>query len=72
MYTPSFLPLAACDTAACAYLLRFMSFYDHGRDISIPCDKAGNVDLNNLSERLRNTYLGARAMVGLEYSCPTV
>jgi hypothetical protein len=72
MYSPSFLPRAACDPAACAYLLRFMSCDDRGQDVSVPCDEAGNVDLNALTEHLRNTYLGARAMVGRDYSCPTV
>ena len=72
MTTQSFLPRTACDTPTCAHLLRFMSLYDRGRGVSVPCDEAGNVDMNSLSERLRNTYLGARAMVGREYSCPTV
>ena len=38
----------------------------------MPCDEAGHVDLDSLGERLRMAYLGARAMVGREYACPTV
>ena len=58
--------------ALCPHLLRFMSLYDCGRGVSVPCDEVGNVDMDSLTERLRTTYLGARAMVGREYSCPTV
>ncbi|MBU4180078.1 MAG: hypothetical protein A3E51_00905 [Burkholderiales bacterium RIFCSPHIGHO2_12_FULL_67_38] len=72
MNTPSVLPRAACDPAACAYLLRFLSRDGRGQDVTVPCDEAGNVDMNALTEHLRNTYLGARAMVGRDYSCPTV
>jgi hypothetical protein len=72
MNTPSFLPRAACAPAACAYLLRFLSRDDRGQDVTVPCDEAGNVDMNALTEHLRNTYLGARAMVGRDYLCPTV
>jgi hypothetical protein len=72
MNTPSFMPRAACAPAACAYLLRFLSRDDRGQDVTVPCDEAGNVDMNALTEHLRNTYLGARAMVGRDYLCPTV
>lgn len=72
MISQSFFPLTACATATCSHLLRFMSLYDRGRSVSIPCDETGNVDMNSLTEGLRVTYLGARAMVGREYACPTV
>ena len=58
--------------AACSYLLRFTSLHDRGRGISVPCDKVGNVDIDSLTLRLRTAYFGARAMVGQEYSRPTV
>jgi hypothetical protein len=57
---------------AASYELRFDSAYKPGRGVSIPCDDAGRVDLDALSERLRTAYLGARAMVGREYLYPTV
>lgn len=63
-------PLAA--PAACSHELRFESLHHPGRGIVVPCDAAGCVDLNRLPERLRNAYLGARAMVGREYAYPTV
>jgi hypothetical protein len=52
--------------------LYFASLYQPGRGVVVPCDEAGNVDLDSLSDRLRTTYLGARAMVGREYLHPTV
>ena len=52
--------------------LRFVSLYDPGRGVTVPCDATGRVDLDALSERLRTAYLGARAMVGREYAYPTV
>jgi hypothetical protein len=52
--------------------LRFISLHNRGRGVSIPCDVGGKVDLDGLSERLRLAYFGARAMVGRDYSCPTV
>jgi len=55
-----------------AHELLFASLYHPGRGIAVPCDADGHVDLNRLSERLRNTYLGARALVGREYAHPTV
>ena len=58
--------------AACSHLLRFASLYDPGRALAVPCNAAGIVDMDSLTQRLRITYLGARALVGREYACPTV
>jgi hypothetical protein len=52
--------------------LRFTSLHNRGRGVSIPCDVGGKVDLDGLPERLRLAYVGARAMVGRDYSFPTV
>lgn len=60
------------DKPAYAHELRFASAYHPGRGVSVPCDEHGEVNLNALPDRLRNAYLGARAMVGREYLCPTV
>ncbi|MEZ5665633.1 MAG: hypothetical protein R3E94_19205 [Burkholderiaceae bacterium] len=54
------------------YELRFYSLFQPGRAVSVPCDAAGNVHLDALPERLRNAYLGARALVGREYAFPAV
>lgn len=49
-----------------------MSLQDRGRGIAVPCDVAGIVDIDSLTEGLRNAYSGAPAMVGREYGTPTV
>lgn len=54
------------------YVLRFRSLFDSGRGYVFPCDASGQVDLDHLSERARNNYLYARAMVGREVSSPAV
>ena len=52
--------------------LRFDSLYRPGHGVVVPCDPTGKVDLDALTERLKNAYLGARAMMGREYGFPTV
>jgi len=55
-----------------AYELRFRSLYSQGRGLSFPCDAAGRVDLDALSEAARKNYLFARAAASLEYSAGSV
>jgi hypothetical protein len=55
-----------------AFQLRFKSLFDAGRGYAFPCDGAGRVDLDDLSESARNNYLYARAMVGRELAHPAV
>jgi hypothetical protein len=52
--------------------LRFTSLYHPGRGLVFPCDETGHVDIDSLSERLRNAYFGARAMIGREYLYPAL
>ncbi len=52
--------------------LRFQSLFDSGRGFAFPCDPAGHVDLNRLSDRERDNYLYARAVVGRELATPAV
>ena len=54
------------------YELRFYSLFHPGRAVAVPCDASGQVSLDDLSERLKNAYLGARALVGREYAYPAV
>ena len=61
-----------CSPAMCSHFLRFLSLFDLGRGVAVPCDEAGNVDIDALTERARCAYLGARALVGREYACPTI
>jgi hypothetical protein len=59
-------------TATHDYRLCFRSLFDAGRGFAFPCDTKGQVDLDGLSDRTRNSYLYARAMVGRELAVPTV
>lgn len=58
--------------SASTHELRFVSLFQPGRAVSVPCDASGHVPLDDLPERLRNAYLGARALVGKEYAFPAV
>jgi len=52
--------------------LRFDSLHRPGRALVFPCDAAGRVDLDDLSERARHNYFYARAVIGREYAFPAV
>jgi hypothetical protein len=52
--------------------LHFSSMFDAGRGYSFPCDAQGHVDLDALSDRLRDNYLYARALVGRDLAAPAV
>lgn len=54
------------------YELRFESLFHAGRALAFPCDARGGVSLDALSDRARQNYLFARAVVGREYASPTV
>lgn len=60
------------DASHIQFQLRFQSLYDSGRGYAFPCDPQGHVDLDQLSDRARNNYLYARAMVGRELAVPAV
>ncbi len=64
--------IAARATAAAGYEIRFQSLFDEGRALSFPCDAQGRVHLDDLSDRARDNYLYARAVVGREFAMPTV
>ena len=55
-----------------AYQLCFRSLFHSGRGYAFPCDPSGQVDLDGMSERARNNYFFARAMVGRDLACPAV
>ncbi|MCF8203624.1 MAG: hypothetical protein K9J82_01000 [Methylotenera sp.] len=54
------------------YELRFESLFQSGRALAFPCDAQGGVRLDALSERARQNYLFARAVVGRDYANPVV
>lgn len=59
-------------SALTQFELRFQSLFHSGRGFSFPCDANGHVDLDRLSDRARNNYLFARAVVGRELAAPMV
>jgi hypothetical protein len=69
---PGTMTTPQTQTQATRYELRFESLFDSGRGLSFPCDAGGSVALDSLSERARNNYIYARAVVGREYATPCV
>lgn len=64
----------SCDGSPplCAeYTLVYLSFHGEGC-FAFPCDKAGTVEMNGLSDRARNDYLLARVLVGRQFRSPMV
>lgn len=57
---------------AASHVLWFHSRISESRSLAFPCDAAGHVDLDALSERMRDNYLFARKAVGREFDVPTV
>jgi hypothetical protein len=55
-----------------AFELRFRSLFQEGRALAFSCDADGRIDLDHLSDRSRERYLYARALVGREYAQPEV
>ncbi len=50
----------------------FASLFNEGRGLIFPCDAAGHVEMDALSDRARSNYFFARAMQGREYATPQV
>ena len=63
-------PMPLSPTAG--FQLRFQSLFKEGRALAFPCDSEGHVELDALTERARENYLYARAVVGREFSVPAV
>jgi hypothetical protein len=43
-----------------------------GRGYTFPCDAAGQVNLDTLSDGERNSYFYARSTIGCEFAMPAV
>ena len=54
------------------FQLCFKPLSASGNGFAFPCDPNGQVDLDRMSERARNNYFYARAMVGRELTAPSV
>lgn len=66
-------PYAQLDSPrAVRYELRFPSLIEGRRGFAFPCDAAGQVNFNGLSERCRNDYFYARRAIGRVFSAPSV
>ena len=52
--------------------LRFRFLFRPGRGYTFPCDAAGQVDLDTLSDGERNCYFYARSTIGCEFAMPAV
>ena len=52
--------------------IRFQSLFKAGRALSFPCNAQGQVQLDSLSDRARDNYFYARAVVGREFAYPSV
>jgi hypothetical protein len=55
-----------------SFEIRFQSLFHEGRALSFPCDEQGHVAMDALSDRARENYLYARAVIGREYAYPMV
>ncbi len=55
-----------------AYELRFRSLFDDGKALTFPCNARGEVDMDGLSQRARDNYLFARALIGRQFAWPDV
>ena len=55
-----------------SFQLRFPSLFRPGHGYAFPCDSAGTVNLDQLSECARQNYFFARIAVGREFAVPEV
>ena len=55
-----------------SHVIRFQSLFNAGKSLVFPCDANGHVPLDELTERARENYLYARAVVGREFAFPAV
>lgn len=60
------------EAGAARYELRFTGLFDRGHGFAFPCDATGRVDLDRLSDCVRQNYLYARAVIGRELSLPVI
>ena len=60
------------ETTGRGHELRFLCLTRGHPAFSFPCDASGRVELDHLSDRVRNDYLYARAMVGRDLAAPRV
>jgi hypothetical protein len=59
-------------SVAAGFEMHFQSLLHEGHALAFPCDREGHVDLDAMSERVRNSYFFARALVGHDFTRPAV
>lgn len=59
-------------TRTYSFELRFLPLRDGGRSIAVPCNAAGQVDIDRLDQRQRLDYYFARTVIGREFARPEV
>ncbi|MEP7058983.1 MAG: hypothetical protein ABI809_14555 [Caldimonas sp.] len=59
-------------TVQSRYDLRFESLVTPGFAFEFPCDADGHVNMDALTDTVRENYLYARTVVGREYALPIV
>ena len=59
-------------TALHGFHLRFRPLQSNVGDCSVPCDAHGQVDLDGLSDDLRNRYFFARTLIGFGFAKPAI
>jgi hypothetical protein len=60
------------DSTSTRHHVLFRSFDDLCPPLAFPCDRNGNVNLDSLTDRMRQNYYFARAVVGRVFHQPTV
>lgn len=60
------------NAAQARFELRFQHLSQADRALAFPCDEAGHVDLDTLSERAKLDYYYARTVIGREFARPAV
>jgi hypothetical protein len=65
------VPLPAAESIA-RYELRFQSLFHSGRALSFPCDRAGEVHWDSMTDSARASFLRAQGSVGREWASPAV
>jgi len=58
--------------ASSRFELHFQSLFLNGRALAFPCDAAGQVQWQAMSERARASFLRALESVGIEFAQPDV
>jgi hypothetical protein len=62
--------IAHQQASTASFELLFQSFGDEDRGMVFPCDAAGRVDMDQMSDATRNNYLFARALMGRDFTAP--